>query len=366
MSDFIPGLELSRLFFIEVVQPAIEAGFPDLQYSAALIGPGSEVLGFDTEMSSDHCWGPRLILFISRNDVDKYADAIKEHLAHNLPHEFFGYSTNFSEPDPTDHGTQRLVKIPTGPINHGVDVTSIRKYIQDYLGFNVDTTIDSVDWLTFPEQKLRTLISGAIYYDGISTREVLSRFDYYPNDVWFYLLAAAWNRIGQEEHLMGRAGSVGDEIGSALIGGRLVRDLMRLCFLLERVYAPYPKWFGTAFKQLECAENLLPVLEHILLSKTWDERESHLERAYQLVAEMHDHLGITEPINAKTGNFFSRPFRVIHLHGKFADAISKRISDPAICRLIQRRLIGSIDQISDNTDVLSDAKLRTALRRFYE
>jgi hypothetical protein len=34
-----------------------------------------------------------------------------------------------------------------------------------------------------------------------------------------------WNRIGQEEHLMGRADR-GDEIGSAIIAARLVRDLM--------------------------------------------------------------------------------------------------------------------------------------------
>jgi hypothetical protein len=47
---------------------------------------------------------------------------------------------------------------------------------------------------------------------------------------------------------MPRAGFVGDELGSALIGSRLVRDIMNLCFLLEKQYAPYPKWFGTAFQ----------------------------------------------------------------------------------------------------------------------
>ncbi len=37
---------------------------------------------------------------------------------------------------------------------------------------------------------------------------------------------------------------IGDEVGSALIGSRLVRDIMRLCFLMEQTYAPYAKWFG--------------------------------------------------------------------------------------------------------------------------
>lgn len=38
---------------------------------------------------------------------------------------------------------------------------------------------------------------------------------------------------------------------------------MRLCFLMEKQYAPYPKWFGTAFAQLDCAERLLPVFEEV-------------------------------------------------------------------------------------------------------
>jgi len=57
--NFIPGLELSRRFYWEAVRPVLDAEFPGLRHSAALIGTGSEVLGFDTPMSSDHHWGPR-------------------------------------------------------------------------------------------------------------------------------------------------------------------------------------------------------------------------------------------------------------------------------------------------------------------
>ena len=40
---------------------------------------------------------------------------------------------------------------------------------------------------------------------------------------------------------------------AALIAARLVRDVMRLAFLMEREYPPYPKWFGTAFSGLHSA-----------------------------------------------------------------------------------------------------------------
>ena len=45
---FIPHLELARRFYWEAVRPALDAEFPGLKHSAALIGTDSEVLGFDT------------------------------------------------------------------------------------------------------------------------------------------------------------------------------------------------------------------------------------------------------------------------------------------------------------------------------
>lgn len=60
MPDFIQGLELAGSFYLEAVRPLLQSNLPGLQYSAALLGSGSEVLGFDTEMSTDHHWGPAL------------------------------------------------------------------------------------------------------------------------------------------------------------------------------------------------------------------------------------------------------------------------------------------------------------------
>jgi hypothetical protein len=48
------GIELARLYYTEAVAPILKAHFPGVLHSAGLIGPGSEVLGFDDEMSRDH------------------------------------------------------------------------------------------------------------------------------------------------------------------------------------------------------------------------------------------------------------------------------------------------------------------------
>lgn len=305
------------------------------------------------------------MIFLEEDDFAAYRDGIHEKLRHKLPYKIHGHSTNFHLYNEKDNS---LIpeKIESGPVNHRVEIFTIRGFFSDYLGFDISQPIEAADWLTFPEQKLRSLATGAIYDDEIGLRETLARFRYYPDDVWFYLLAAGWNRIGQEEHLTGRAGIVGDEIGSAIIASRLVRDLMRLCFLMERRYAPYPKWFGKAFSGLNCAEKLTPVFKKALSSETWQEREKFLVEAYEFVAEMHNSLKITEPLPAKAGQFFGRPFLVIHLHGDFSGAISRRIADSQVKLLAERRLIGSIDQISDNTDILSDPNWRLFLRKFYE
>ena len=366
MSNFIPGLELSKLFYIEVVKPIIEAKFPSLDYAAALIGPGSEVLGFDTEMSTDHCWGPRFTLFLGEEDLEQFGQSIDRFLRQELPHSFRSYPTHCSQPDPNDNGTWRLEPLKEGEVNHAIQISTIRKYLMDHIGFDIEEPIETADWLTIPEQKLRTLRSDQVFHDDIGLREVLDRFAWYPRDVWLYMLASGWNRVGQEEHLMGRAGSVGDEVGSAIIASRLVRDLMRLCFLMEKQYAPYPKWLGAAFSKLNCGADLLPIFTEVLAARTWQDREKRLIKAYEYVAEMHDNLEIAERISATVGDFFGRPFKVIHLHGRFAEALCARIADPSIKRLAEKRLIGSIDQISDNTDLLSDVSYRPTLHKLYE
>src|SRR5260221_13761400 len=99
MPDFIPGLRLSEMFYKEAVKPILDAEFPNLDYSAALIGSGSEILGYDTAQSTDHHWGPRLMLFLSDNDSPTYHKSIYDTLSHKLPNTFHAYSTHFGTRD---------------------------------------------------------------------------------------------------------------------------------------------------------------------------------------------------------------------------------------------------------------------------
>jgi hypothetical protein len=365
MPDFIPGLKLAERFYWDAVRPILDREYPGLAHSAALLGSGSEVLGFDTEMSSDHHWGPRVLLFLHSDGHAQYAADIHETLRHKLPYIFLGYPTNFGDPDPDDNGVQLLQSVSDGPVNHRVELHTIRDFVNDQLAFEINEKLAPIDWLTFPQQKLLTLTSGAVYHDEIGLEQIRSRFAFYPQDVWLYLLAAGWSQIGEAEHLMPRAGYVGDEIGSAQLGAQLVRSIMQLCFLMERRYAPYAKWFGTAFARLKCAEEMIPLLRGAQLAETWQAREKNLVLAYEALARMCNALGITEAVDTQAQSFFGRPFRVIMGSG-IAERIAAQITDPAVRAIMQRRIIGSIDQITTSTDLLEDISRRHTVKALYE
>ncbi|GIK67637.1 MAG: hypothetical protein BroJett018_54310 [Chloroflexota bacterium] len=366
MPPFINGLTLSRAFYLEAVAPILNTHYPNLPHAAALIGSGSEVLGYDTEMSTDHHWGPRVLLFLHPADHATYAAAIAETLRHHLPYTFRGYPTNFGDPSQEvgNEGVQLLSEITSGPVNHRVEMTTLPDFVRNLLGITWGDPITPADWLAFPQQKLLEITAGDVFHDAIGLNDLRRQLAYYPNDVWRYLLIGSWNRIGQDEHLAPRAGYAGDELGSAVIAGRLVRSIMQWCFLMERRYAPYPKWLGTAFMRLTCGPSLSPILRRVQMGETWQLREGALVEAYEIITTMHNSLGITDPIIPAVVQFYGRPFRVSRAT-EIAHAIRQTIDDPAVQAIVQKTGIGSIDQFSDNTDLREDVRLHGTLAQLY-
>jgi hypothetical protein len=361
MRGFVGGLELSGLFYEEAVEPILASRCPGLAHSAALIGYGSEVLGYDAPRSTDHEWGPRLLLFLTEKDHRSHAARLTEILRHELPPEFRGHPTHFGEPD------REGVRLPemrtSGPVDHKVEVHTVRGFFASWTGLDPLGGIGPTDWLSVPQQRLLEVTAGRVYHDGLGELgEARATLAYYPRDVWLYLLSAQWRRVGQLEAFVGRTGEAGDGPGSRLIAASLVRDLMGLCFLIERRYAPYAKWFGTAFSGLRCAPELGAHLEGALAAASWKEREARLSRAYEAVARMHNALGVTPQLETGVTPFHGRPYLVLHAE-RFAAALENALADPRVRSL--PRGVGSADQITDNTDVLARPEVYGRLRALY-
>lgn len=331
MSEFTSGLDISEAFYREAVRPLLDENFPDLVHSAALLGTGSEVLGYDTARSADHAWGARVLLFVGPGCDPRVGDALKQ--------AFEGH-----------------------PVL-GVRILTVRELFLETLGVDPTGPVEAADWLTFSEQSLLEVTRGRVFHDGLGTLEpARTRFACYPRDVWRHLLAAQWRRISQEEPFPGRAAEIGDDLGSRVIAARLVRDLMRLAFLLERTYAPYPKWFGRAFSELRIADRLAGPLSRALDAASWEDREAALCEAYEIAADEQNRLGFHPPVEARVSSFHDRPYLVIHGE-RFSDAIRETIEDEAVLALPAH--LGGADQLSDSTDLLSYPKLRSRLRALY-
>lgn len=310
----------------------MDAEFPGLAYAAALLGRGSEVQGFDDAMSTDHNFEARISLFLGSDD-QRQGGAVESRLRSVLP------STYADRPT-------------------AIDVGTIDAFLRLRLGVapGPDRPLTARDWITINENNLRMVTAGPIFHDDLDLTQRQLELAYYPHDVWLYLMLAAWWRLHPEVNLVGRTGWVGDELGSAVLGARLVQELMRLAFLQERQYAPYAKWFGTAFSRLNCATELAPSLERVLRAQNWRERESGLMDCYRIVAANHDRLGISPPVATDVKKLWDRPFGV--LWGDFPGALRRAITDPEVTAIADRWPVGGVDGLRE---VVTMPRLQPAL-----
>jgi hypothetical protein len=333
MPAHISGLELARSFYFEIVQNLIHT-----PHAAALLGEGSEVLGYDQPRSTDHSWGPRLQIFVHPSEVEKVSSAVDD----GLPSEFKRYPVKF-------------YSWQTNTVRHHVEVTTLDQWLNSQLRIRHISELTTAKWLTIPQQHLLQFTAGAVFRDDSGTlQEMRGHLSWYPTDVWLWMMASQWHLIGNTQHLLGRTAEASDLRGEFLVAFRLVRLIMELSFLQERRYWPYLKWFGTAFSRLNIAPTLGPILDAILQSKGHAAREDELNRALKLLGDQHNSLSLTPAISPTISNFevginaAVRPYRVLNA-GEFARACKDSITDKI---LQEMPTVGAIDQLTHADDLL--------------
>ncbi|GAA2692136.1 DUF4037 domain-containing protein [Actinoplanes palleronii] len=327
MPAFRPGVELSRLFYREAVRPLLG----DRPHIAARIGPGSDVLGFDTPRSTDHDWGPRVDLFLE--DPGDLA----EELRHTLPKRFRGWSTHFAPPG----ARVRSMADTDGPVDHYVTVTGLSAWLRSRIGAGED-------WLALSWQRLAEITGGAVFHDPDGELAASrKRLSWYPDEVWRYVLGCQWARIGQEEALVGRTAELGDDLGSRMVTARLARNLTRLLLLQQRRWPPYQKWLSAAISGDPAAAHLAEALS----TGDGERRQAALCTVYEEAARRQNALGLCPPLDAVRRPYFDRGYPVIGAD-RFAAAL-----------LDGRAAIGTIDQYCDSNDVLDDPEICAAVSR---
>ncbi|MDR2569045.1 MAG: GNAT family N-acetyltransferase [Oscillospiraceae bacterium] len=356
----VKGLELCEGFFFEIAKPLLDMYFNDLSYSAGLIGWGSDVLGYDDEISTDHMWGPRFYLFLDDNDVSKKQEII-DVLCRHLPYKYKGHSVNFSAPDQNDNGVRHQELITEGKVSPFVSIYTLHEYLSEYLGTSDLENLTGLDWLSFSEHRLLGLTSGKIFVDGLNIKNTLDKLRFYPKDVCLYLIASNWSLIAEEQAFVRRCFDVGDNVGSIMVCARIADRLMRLAFLYCGKYAPYSKWFGTAFSQLSICDDFKHALSSAVTAADIYEREHHIVNAQKMLADMHNQSGLTDPVNVSIELYFDRKIKVIFAD-KIANAVMKRLSGTVFENY---PLIGTLSGVPNYTSIFDNPSRRTNIKALY-
>jgi len=352
---FIPGLELNQRFYSEIVKPLLKQFDPGLNYSACLIGYGSDVLGFDNATSMDHNWGPRMQIFVQKKDTGRI-ETIRQYLRDHLPGEFLGLPTNFSVKGPD--GTQRMELSTTKEVNHLIEVYDLDDYLTEIFHKDV-AELSNLDWLCITEQKLVELTSGCVFYDGLNRlNQVRSALRYYPRDVKLIKLAAYWDCVSNEEAFVGRAVEFDDLLGEKVIAARIVNTMLKSCVVVKETYIPYSKWFTRKFEEL-----ILPEIKAMAVSTLTENDPQKIEECLanlylEILRMQNSSVGLPK-IEREISNYYKRPYKVI-MASEIVDVLRKAIIDEQLKHL-DLRLVG-IDNKVDANDFTDKGYLEKLIR----
>lgn len=353
------GLELNEKFSNEVVLKLINEFFPFLKnkYAIGLIGYGSDVLGYDDNISQDHEWGPRCHVWLEDNDYKKYTKEIDTMLNEKLPLNILGYSTRYVV------NNELQVLVPAKKIEdsiHHVAITTVSKYLK--IQYEIDSkNITSIDWLCIPEQKLLELTRGKIFHDPIGniTRE-RKKFEYFPDEIWRFKLLYAWQSIDNLD-VVAVCIKRGEILSAKLELNRIIERIIKLVFLLNRRYCPGTmKWISKEFASLpKLAKEIGMKLEECMNESNIDKCISIIEEIYLVLLDEHNNLKITGRVRFEKSDY-SRGLTSFSLKNVI-NALYQSLS-PELQKL---EVYGACDQWITNDDILIWSEQYIKLKDLY-
>jgi len=147
----VNGLRLAETYYRDVGAPMIGERFGSFvdRIAVGLVGPGSECLGFDDELSRDHDWGPAFSMWLTDEDLDEIGGELQRAYV-QLPATFLGYGPRLASP-----GEEWRV---------GTSTTSA--FFARFTGLAHVPTATS-EWLRIPEHSLATCTNGKVFHDPL-------------------------------------------------------------------------------------------------------------------------------------------------------------------------------------------------------
>ena len=256
------GLELSEKYFNEVGLPMLQERFGEYlpRIAVGLVGEGSEVLGFDDEISQDHDFGPAFCMWLTKADYDKIGKELAEAYS-TLPGDFAGFKARNN----CEQAAGR------------VGALEIHSFYKGFIG-DEQPPKSLLTWLYLPESKLAALTSGKVFRDDLgefsAIRDALK--GYYPEPVRVKKIAARAAKMAQSgQYNYGRCMRRGDVVAARLALDEFIRATISMVYLLNRTYMPYYKWMFRGMKSFTVLPQVSSLIAELTLtgdtSSAWAE-----------------------------------------------------------------------------------------------
>lgn len=249
------GLELSRLFYRDVVSPMIDADFPAFRdrIATGLVGRGSECFLFDDEISRDHDFGPDICIWITKETDDEIGfKLMRAYLA--LSKEFMGYVKKRRN----SYGERRtgLFRIP----DFYEMLIGIKGIPENY-----------EQWLRIPEYAFAEATNGAVFSD------TEGEFSYIRNGILKMDEDVRKKKIAARLALMAQSGQYnyprclahGETEAAKWALHNFIEHAVYLLFALNHRFTPYYKWWFRSLK----ANTIIPEGEGILSALLLGEKD---------------------------------------------------------------------------------------------
>lgn len=279
------GLDVSRAFYEQYGKDMLEKEFPDYidNIAVGLVGEGSECLGYDDDISTDHDFEAGFCLFISREDYDKIGFKLERAYA-KLPKEFMGY--------------KRSVLSPVGGDRHGVIV--IEDFYQKFLGAP-EVPDDLRWWLYADSTALLNASNGEVFYDpkGEFSRVREKLLVGFPDDVRRKKLAMHAVFMAQAgQYNYKRIVSRGEYGAGQLALFEFVKHAISTVYLLNNKYEPFYKWAFKGMRSLpilsELEDALVGLIEIENSPKTIDDKIEIVEDVASLIIDEYKRQALTK------------------------------------------------------------------------
>lgn len=231
------GLELSRRYYEEICRPAIEKSFEGCidKMAFGLVGDGSECYGFDDEISQDHDFGPRVMVWLIPQDFNEFGEKLHKFIL-SLPRNFSGYNgVNTSQ---YGEGREGVFTIPG--------------FYKRFIGMDhPPSTI--MEWRTIPESNLSLATNGEVFSDspGEFSRFRNALLEGYPEDLRMKMMAARCMKMAQSgQYNYARSLKRGEVVAAQMAVSEFIDSTISLIYLMNNRFKPFYKWMHRGLKEL--------------------------------------------------------------------------------------------------------------------